>query len=205
MKNCMINWVKVSIFFMTNKAQNSKQFLRNYLVKRPLLSLVMTILVIKVRNSGEPFFIEIDVERSNLTLKRLSQTIQREFKLSEDIFFVITKRGVALIRDYKNVKSRTRNRINSGRQIRLITIYTDMNHDKSMMQTWSYVVNFRSSRLEVFHKESVLRNFAKFTGKHLCQSLFFNKVEDWVRFFPVNFAKFLGTPFVTEDLRQLLL
>ena len=104
-------------------------------MKSPLLGLVITILVIKVRNSGEPFFIEIDVERSNLTLKRLSQTIQREFKLSEDIFFVITKRLVALIRDYKNVKSRPRNRINSGRQIKLITIYTDMNHDTSMMQT----------------------------------------------------------------------
>ena len=25
-------------------------------------------------------------------------------------------------------------------------------------------------------KKSVLRNFAKFTGKHLCQSLFFNKI-----------------------------
>ena len=25
-------------------------------------------------------------------------------------------------------------------------------------------------------KKGVLRNFAKFTGKHLCQSLFFNKV-----------------------------
>ena len=29
---------------------------------------------------------------------------------------------------------------------------------------------------EVFCKKGVLRNFAKFTGKHLCQSLFFNKV-----------------------------
>ena len=29
---------------------------------------------------------------------------------------------------------------------------------------------------EVFCKEGVLRNFAKFTGKHLCQSFFFNKV-----------------------------
>ena len=27
---------------------------------------------------------------------------------------------------------------------------------------------------EVFYKKGVLRNFAKFTGKHLCQSLFFN-------------------------------
>ena len=34
----------------------------------------------------------------------------------------------------------------------------------------------RSSRPEVFCKKGVLRNFAKFTGKHLRQSLFFNKV-----------------------------
>ena len=39
---------------------------------------------------------------------------------------------------------------------------------------------------------AVLRNFAKFTGKHLCQSLFFNKV--------VGFR-----PFFTEHLRWLLL
>ena len=30
---------------------------------------------------------------------------------------------------------------------------------------------FRSSRPEVFCKKDVLRNFAKFTGKHLCPSL----------------------------------
>ena len=35
---------------------------------------------------------------------------------------------------------------------------------------------FRSTRPKVFYKKGVLRNFAKFTGKHLCQSLFFNKV-----------------------------
>ena len=29
---------------------------------------------------------------------------------------------------------------------------------------------------EVFYKKGVLRNFSKFTGKHLYQSLFFNKV-----------------------------
>ena len=40
-------------------------------------------------------------------------------------------------------------------------------------------------------KKGVLRNFAKFTGKHLCQRLFLNL---WHRCFPVNFAKFLRTP-----------
>ena len=30
----------------------------------------------------------------------------------------------------------------------------------------------RSSRQDVFYKKYVLKNLAKFTGKHLCQSLF---------------------------------
>ena len=37
-------------------------------------------------------------------------------------------------------------------------------------------VILRSSRPEVFCKKGALINFTKFTGKHLCQSLFFNKV-----------------------------
>ena len=37
-------------------------------------------------------------------------------------------------------------------------------------------VKHGSSRPEVFCKKVVLRNFAKFTGKHLCQALFFNKI-----------------------------
>ena len=36
--------------------------------------------------------------------------------------------------------------------------------------------SFRSSRSEVFCEKGVLKNFAKLTGKHLCPSLFFNKV-----------------------------
>ena len=71
----------------------------------------------------------------------------------------------------------------------------------------------RSSRPEVFCKKGVLRTFLKFTGKHLHQSLFFNKVAGLFllkkrllhRCFPVNFAKFLKTPFLTEHLRWLLL
>ena len=35
---------------------------------------------------------------------------------------------------------------------------------------------YRSSHPEVFRKKGVSRNFAKFTEKHLCQSLFFDKV-----------------------------
>ena len=35
---------------------------------------------------------------------------------------------------------------------------------------------YRNSLPEVFCKKGVPGNFAKFTGKHLCQSLFFNKV-----------------------------
>ena len=81
--------------------------------------------------------------------------------------------------------------------------------------------SFRSSRPEkqspeVFCTKGALRNFAKFTEKHLCQSLFFDEVADlrpvtllkkrlWHRCFPVDFAKFLRTPFFTEHLQWLLL
>ena len=67
---------------------------------------------------------------------------------------------------------------------------------------------FRSSHLEMFCKKSALRNFAKFTGKHLCQDLFFDKVAGlrlWHRCFSVNFVKFLRTHFLTEHVQWLLL
>ena len=67
--------------------------------------------------------------------------------------------------------------------------------------------SFRSSRLEVFSKKGVLSNFAKFTGKHLCQSLFYNTLlikRLWHRWFPVNFAIFLRTPFLPEHSGGLL-
>ena len=52
----------------------------------------------------------------------------------------------------------------------------------------------------------VLRNFAKFPGKHLCQSLFFNKINYfWDRYFPVNFAKFLRIPYLLNAYGRLLL
>ena len=40
---------------------------------------------------------------------------------------------------------------------------------------------FRSSRPEVFCEKGVLRSFTKFTGKHLCQGLFFNNVAFFYR------------------------
>ena len=74
----------------------------------------------------------------------------------------------------------------------------------------------RSRRLVVFCKKGILENFAKFTGKHLYQSLFFNKVADprpatflkkklRHRCFPVNFANFLRTPIFIEHLWWMLL
>ena len=68
----------------------------------------------------------------------------------------------------------------------------------------------------MFCKNGVLKNFTKSTGKHLCQSLFFNEVEGltpatllkkrfWHICFPVNFVKFLSTLFLLGYLWRLLL
>ena len=71
------------------------------------------------------------------------------------------------------------------------------------------------SHPEVFCEKGVLRNFAKFTGKHLCQSLFLNKVVGlrpaallkkrlWHKCFPANFAKYLRTPLLPKNHSRLL-
>ena len=65
-------------------------------------------------------------------------------------------------------------------------------------------------------QKGVLRDFAKFSWKHLCRSLFFNKVvglkpatflKKKLRHtcFHVNFAKFLRTPFLSEPFWWLFL
>ena len=80
---------------------------------------------------------------------------------------------------------------------------------------WKNTKN-RSSYRRCCVKRGVFRNFAKFTGKHLCQSLFFNKVAGlrsanllkqrlWHRCFPANFAKCLRKSFLQNTSRRLLL
>ena len=60
---------------------------------------------------------------------------------------------------------------------------------------------YRNNHSQMFFKTGVFKIFAKFTGKHLCQSLFFNKVAGpktsfKKRFcFLVSFVKFLRTLF----------
>ena len=68
--------------------------------------------------------------------------------------------------------------------------------------SWAYTI-CGSYRPGLFCKKSVLRNFAKYTGKHLCQSLFFTLLKRrlWYRRFPVNFSKFPRKPLLTEHLR----
>ena len=56
---------------------------------------------------------------------------------------------------------------------------------------------------EVFYENVFPTNFSKFTGKHLCQSLFFKRF--YYRFFPVNFPKFVGPLYLQNTVRRLLL
>ena len=74
----------------------------------------------------------------------------------------------------------------------------------------------RGSHQRFSVRKGVLRNFAKLTGKHLCQSPFFNKVAGlssttllkkrlWHRSFHMNFVKFLRAPLLQNTPGRLLL
>ena len=60
---------------------------------------------------------------------------------------------------------------------------------------------YRSSHQMCSVNKVVLRNFTKFTGKHLWQSLFFNKKETLAQVFSCQFCEISKNTFFTEHLR----
>ena len=89
---------------------------------------------------------------------------------------------------------------------------TGLAHGAMLFPTWhSCYVKFRSIHTDVFCKIYVLKNFTKFTGKHLYWNLFLIMliIKKWLqqRCFIVNFVKCLRTAFlkIKQHLRWLLL
>ena len=71
---------------------------------------------------------------------------------------------------------------------------------------------FQETEAVVLRKKALLKNFAKSLGKHMCQSLFLNKVAGFRsatflkkrlrhRCFPMKFTKFLRTLFLQNTSR----
>ena len=78
---------------------------------------------------------------------------------------------------------------------------------------WSHDLNERNSQQRCCVKKIIFENFAKFTGKHLCWSLFlsrsqacnFIKKETPTKVFSGDFAKFWKSPFLQNAFGRLLL
>ena len=72
--------------------------------------------------------------------------------------------------------------------------------------------NVRSSHPELFCEKGVLKNFTKFTGKHLCQSFLiklqtsgnFIKKEALVQVFSYEFCEIFMNTFFIEHIQRLL-
>ena len=78
------------------------------------------------------------------------------------------------------------------------------NRIKLNLLSENITIQFQKQLPEVFHKKGVLKNFAKFTGKHLCQSLFFKKnfikKETLAQVFSCEFCEIFKNTFFTEHL-----
>ena len=84
--------------------------------------------------------------------------------------------------------------------------------------------NEQNQAPEMFYKKGVFKNFAKFTGKHPCQSLFFNKIAglqngqtysnnspakaekrftDWMCFLPSNLMEEISPSRIDEKTKTI--
>ena len=95
--------------------------------------------------------------------------------------------------------------IYSTNQLQLVSIWREGSLYNNIIAKWYKKIKSnvfvplgldfnRSSRPEVFCKKVVLRNFAEFTGKHPCQSLF--KKETLAHVFSCEFCKISKNTFV---------
>ena len=128
----------------------------------------------KIRGNHAPFMIK-DLSKA---IMNKSKTVNRYHKWSSRRKFLAMK----------SAKNFCKNLIEMKKIIFSKVTQKDFANNKIF---WNRIGR---SRPEMLCKKGVLRNFAKFTEKHLCHSLFFNKV-----------SKFLRTLFFTEHLRWLFL
>ena len=80
---------------------------------------------------------------------------------------------------------------------------------RKQFQSTTLCVNARKLlQLRTYHCKGVLKSFAIFIGKHLHQNCFiscnFIKENALRRSFPVNFARFLRTPFLQNTSASIL-
>ena len=83
-------------------------------------------------------------------------------------------------------------------------IQKPMNMGASILRSALNFKSFRSSRPGVFCKRGILKNFAKFTGKRLCQRLK-KKKESLAQVFSFDFCEISENTIFSEHLWWLLL
>ena len=120
-------------------------------------------------------------------------------------------------RAYISVKQGRKLLIVSFKLIFLVSVEVKFGRRITMTIKWVSMSTIGKYRVAfIRNTEAVARRCSVkkvFSGKHLCQSLFFNKVAGFRaakkrlrhRCFPVNFVRFLRTRFLTDHLWRLLL
>ena len=147
----------------------------------------------------------------------LSLSVTLDF-MAHSLCRLITKmfltKTTCLIKFYKIV---THNGVKTSHlRIQIFIKYIKTNQEQTKKINVLPVISKSKCRAELFCKKGVLKSLTKFTGKHLCQSPVFNKNADlrnatllkkrlWHSYFPVNFVKFLWTPFCIAHLWWQLL
>ena len=102
--------------------------------------------------------------------------------------------------DQKNTRASKKS--NCGWNLKFNIFFPDLEYSERFHQNMKYFAT--KAVTQMCSVKTVLRNFWKFTGKHLCPNHFFNKVARH-RCFTVNFAIFLGTTCYKQHLWLLLL
>ena len=97
--------------------------------------------------------------------------------------------------------------LNTGTKNKITVVVRNRNSNSvnAFLVLLFWIMHVRSSRWRCSVRKGVPRNFAKFTGKQLCQSLFFIKKETLAQLFSCEFFEISKNTFLQNTSEQLLL
>ena len=91
--------------------------LKSELFKKPKEDIDDNEIVLKVRSEEDLFFIEIEIPRDDMTMKKLTTVIKEEFEIAESVVLILKKMPDVLIRKDKDVW-----RLRNGQELEIVPV-----------------------------------------------------------------------------------
>ena len=153
-------------------AQNRTTLLRKQISKSNITEIVIRVFIGILQNNFRSWAIIFYSKSKGHILDELRVSFKINYKKLVSIIILLSVKKEVMSNTIDNfISDDVKGICSSLKRLKIFEYLKNNLHHNGFvfLQETHWLTQDKSSRYEVFCEESVLRNFAKFTGKHLCQ------------------------------------